>query len=64
MGSDTDRLPQLDEDSGEFVETIVLEGSDIMTTREFRKLVDPDAEPSGPDDDLEAMTSNGEGRQE
>jgi hypothetical protein len=50
MGNDTDRLPLIDEDSAEFADTIVLEDSDIMETREFRQLVDPDAEPSDAED--------------
>lgn len=45
MESDTDCLPQLEEDPAEFVDTIVLEDSDIMATREMRQLLDPDAEP-------------------
>jgi hypothetical protein len=50
MENDTDRLPQIDEDSAEFADTIVLEDADIMETREFRQLVDPDAEPSDAED--------------
>lgn len=46
MGSDTDRLPQLDEDPAEFIETIVLEDSDIMATREMRALINPDLQDS------------------
>ncbi|HLT92072.1 MAG TPA: hypothetical protein VKZ85_14155 [Woeseiaceae bacterium] len=46
MQSDTDRLPQLDED--EFIETIVLDEDDVMATREMRILLDPDGAP--PDD--------------
>lgn len=53
MESDTDRLPQLDEDSAEFVETIVLEDSDVMETRELRQLLDTDAEPSGAEKDTQ-----------
>ncbi|HEX7061295.1 MAG TPA: hypothetical protein VF200_04945 [Woeseiaceae bacterium] len=41
MESDTDCLPQLD--PADFVETIVLEDSDIMATREMRLLLDPNA---------------------
>lgn len=44
MGSDTNRLPALDEDSDEFADTIVLTDSDVMKTRELRQLIDPDAE--------------------
>lgn len=42
MGSDTDRLPALDED--ELADTIVLTESDVMATREVRLLLDPNAE--------------------
>lgn len=41
MGSNTDRMPQLDE--ADFVETIVLTESDVMKTREMRALLDPNA---------------------
>lgn len=44
MPSDTDRLPQLDEE--DFIETIVLEDQDVMETREMRQLLVPDAGPS------------------
>lgn len=53
MGSDTDRLPQLDDDSLEFVDTIVLEESDIMETQELRALIDPDAATSADEDDAQ-----------
>lgn len=42
MGSDTNRLPALDED--DFADTIVLTDSNVMETREVRQLLDPDAE--------------------
>ncbi len=41
MGSDTDQLPQLDED--ELADTIVLTDTDVMATREMRQLLDPNA---------------------
>lgn len=41
MGSDTDELPQLDE--ADFAKTIVLTDSDVMATREMRRLLDPNA---------------------
>lgn len=41
MGSDTDQFPQLDE--ADFADTIVLTDSDVMATREMRKLLDPNA---------------------
>lgn len=43
MERDTDCLPQLEEDPADFVDTIVLEDSDIMATREMRQLLDPNA---------------------
>jgi hypothetical protein len=42
MQSDTDRLPQLDEE--DFIETIVLDDEDVMETREMRQLLVPEAE--------------------
>lgn len=50
MADDTDRLPELPEDFDEFAETIVLEESDVMATREVRQLLDPDSEASEDDD--------------
>jgi hypothetical protein len=41
MGSDTDRLPALDE--ADFADTIVLTESDVMATREVKQLLDPNA---------------------
>lgn len=41
MGSDTDELPELDE--ADFAKTIVLTDSDVMATREMRRLLDPNA---------------------
>lgn len=51
MESETDRLPQLDEDSAEFVDTIVLEDSDVMETKELRLLLDPDADDDAQNDE-------------
>ncbi len=48
MESDTDCLPQLEEDPADFVDTIVLEDSDIMATREMRQLLD--LYPEAPED--------------
>lgn len=53
MESDTDCLPQLEEDPADFVETIVLEDSDIMATREMRLLLDPTLELSEDSDPVE-----------
>lgn len=50
MADDTDRLPELPEDFDEFAETIVLEDSNIMETRELRQLLDPESEASEDDD--------------
>ncbi len=52
MGSDTDRLPALDEN--DFVDTIVLTDSDVMATREVRQLLDPNAWADGEHEDDEA----------
>lgn len=49
MGSDTDRLPALDE--ADFAETIVLTESDVMATREVRLLLDPNATADDEDDE-------------
>jgi hypothetical protein len=49
MGSDTDRLPALDE--ADFADTIVLTDSDVMATREVRLLLDPDAVDEGEDEE-------------
>lgn len=52
MQSDTDCLPQLDEE--DFIDTIVLDEDDVMATREMRQLLDPGAaasEDEEPDDD-------------
>ena len=51
MGSDTDRLPALDE--ADFAETIVLTESDVMATREVRQLLDPNAAVDDEDDERE-----------
>lgn len=49
MADDTDRLPELSEDFDEFAETIVLEESDVMATRELRQLLDPSEASEGED---------------
>ena len=51
MGSDTDRLPALDE--ADFADTIVLTESDVMATREVRQLLNPNAAVDDEDDERE-----------